>query len=242
MMKRQKLNRADFPLDAQVSLPDEQEIKTGRGMGYVISAVMAGVGFLVLFDGPGRWLALAVGVAMLLCFTFLEREERAQYLMLRGDQVSFRTKEKKTISFSWSEVTAFRRIWTRWGPELRLYCGARVIKVPSNLPGSKRLNELVHQRNIPPHFSGWATPEHFRVTLFLRVEGDDLICWSPLGSRRCPLSEVRIRQPLFRQKLYDAAGNYFAPLPLDLYGFGTLNLDRLQWVLEQHGVFVPLQP
>lgn len=242
MMKRQKFNRADFPLDAQVFLPDEQEIKTGRGMGYVISIVMAGIGFLILFDSPGRWLALAVGVAMLLCFTFLEREERAQYLMLRGDQVSFRTKEKKTIYFSWSEVTAFRRIWQRWGPELRLYCGARVIKVPSNLPGSKRLNELVHQRNIPPHFSGRATPDHFRVTLFLRVEGDDLICWSPLGSRRCPLSEVRIRQPLFRQKLYDAAGNYFAPLPLDLYGFGTLNLDRLQWVLEQHGVFVPLQP
>lgn len=239
---KQKFNRADFPPDAEVYLPDEQEITTGRNMGYVVSAVMAGIGFLVLLDVPGRWLALAAGAAMLLCFTFQEREERAQYLMLRGEQVSFRTKEKKTISFSWSEVTVYRRIWQRWGPELRLYCGARVIKVPSNLPGSKRLNELVRQWNIPPHFSGRTTPEHFRVTLFLRVVGDDLICWSPHGSRRCPLSEVRVRQPLFRKKLYDAAGNYFAALPLDLYGLETLNLDRLQWVLEQNSVFVPLQP
>ncbi len=242
MMKRQEFNRADFPPDAEVYLPDEQEIVAGRYMGYVISVLMAGIGFLILFDSPGRWLALAAGAVMLLCFTFQEREERAQYLMLQGDQVSFQSNGKQPISFAWSEITAYRLFWMRPGPVLCLYCGARVMKIPSNLPGSKRLRELVHQRSIPPHFYGRATREHFRVTLFLRVEGDDLICWSPLGSRRCSLSDVRVRQPLFRKKLYDAAGNDVGSLPLGLYGLGALNLDRLQWVLEQHGVCVSLNP
>ena len=236
MLNRQKPpERSDFPPDAEVYLPNHEENSIGMILFTILLTVMCCIAYFVA--QANLWVVVLLwGVLMILLF-LMQREEEQAYTVIYDDRVEFRSGDSsRIVRFRWDEIDSYREISTRFGPLLKLYSGGRAIKLPrQQMPGGKRLAELVKFKNYPPHFPRGSGPESFRVGLFMRVEGDKLICRTLFGRKECPLSELHVRRPLFRAQLCDRSGKCFVRLPMAGYEM-MHNFDLLKWALEQHGV------
>ena len=236
MLKKQKPpERSDFPPDAEVYLPNQEENSTAMILFSAFLTVMCGIGYIALQSK--LWLILLFWLVLMELVFLMQRQEGQAYTAIYEDRVEFRPSDSsRIVRFRWDEIDSYREISTRFGPQLKLYSGERVFKLPrQQMPGGKRLAELVKYKNLPPHFPRGSGPESFRVGLFLRVEGDKLIRRTLFGQKACPLNELHVRRPLFRARLCDRSGKCFVRLPLVSYEL-IHNFDLLKWALEQHGV------
>ena len=236
MLKKQKPpERFDFPPDAEVYLPNQEENSIGMILFSIFMTVMCGIGYIALQSK--LWLIILFWLVLMLLLFLMQRQEDQAYTVIYDDRVEFRPSESgRIVRFRWDEIDSYREISTRFGPQLKLYSGERTIKLPrQQMPGGKRLEELVKYKNLPPHFPRGSGPESFRVGLLLRVEGDKLIRQTLLGRKECPLSELHVHRPFFRARLCDRSGKCFVRLPLIKYEL-MHNFDLLKWALEQHGV------
>ncbi len=236
MLKKQKPpERFDFPPDAEVYLPNLEENSTAMILFSAFLTVMCGVAYLVLQSN--RWIAVVFWAVLMPLVFLMQRQEAQSYTVIYDDRVEFRPSDSsRIVRFRWDEIDSYRETSTRFGPQLKLYSGERTIKLPrQQMPGGKRLEELVKYKNLPPHFPCGSGPESFRVGLFLRVEGDMLLRRTLFGQRACLLNELHVRRPLFRARLCDRSGKCFVRLPMVSYEL-MHNFDLLKWALEQHGV------
>ena len=236
MLKKQKPpERSDFPPDAEVYLPNQEENSTAMILFSAFLTVMCGVAYLVLQSN--RWIAVVFWAVLMPLVFLMQRQEAQSYTVIYDDRVEFRSNDSsRIVRFRWDEIDSYREISTRFGPQLKLYSGERAIKLlRQQMPGGKRLEELVKYKNLPPHFPRGSGPESFRVGLFMRVEGGTLIRRTLFGRKECPMNELHVRRPLFRARLCDRSGKCFVRLPLVKYEL-MHNFDLLKWALEQHGV------
>jgi len=236
MLKKQKPpERSDFPPDAEVYLPNHEENSIGMILFSILLTVMCGIGYMTM--QANLWLIILFWLVLMILLFLMQRQENQVYTVIYEDRVEFRSHDSsRIVRFRWDEIDSYREISTRFGPQLKLYSGGRAIKLPrQQMPGGKRLEELVKYKNLPPHFPRGSGPESFRVGLFLRVEGDKLIRQTLFGRKECPLSELHVRRPLFRARLCDRSGKCFVRLPLVSYEL-MHNFDLLKWALEHHGV------
>lgn len=235
MLNRKKPpERSDFPPDAEVYLPNREENSIGLILFSILLTVMCGIAYFVA--QANLWVVVLFWVVLMLLLFLLQRQEDQAYTVLYDDRVEFRPSDSsRIVRFRWDEIDSYREISTRYGPQLKLYSGDRVIKLPRLMPGGKRLAELVKYQNLPPHFPRGSGPDSFRVGLFLHVEGDTLIRRTLFGQKACPLNELHVRRPLFRARLCDRSGKCFVRLPMKSYKL-MHNFDLLKWALEQHGV------
>ena len=235
MLNRKKPpERSDFPPDAEVYLPNHEENSIGLILFSILLTVMCGIAYFVA--QANLWVVVLFWVVLMLLLFLLQRQEDQAYTVLYDDRVEFRPSDSsRIVRFRWDEIDSYREISTRYGPQLKLYSGDRVIKLPRLMPGGKRLAELVRYKNLPPHFPRGSGPDSFRVGLFLHVEGDTLIRRTLFGQKECPLNELHVRRPLFRAQLCDRSGKCFVRLPMKSYEL-MHNFDLLKWALEQHGV------
>ena len=216
-------------------LPNREENSIGIILFSFLLTVMCGIAYFVA--QANLWVVVLFWVVLMLLLFLLQREEDQAYTVIYDDRVEFRSGDSsRIVRFRWDEIDSYREISTRFGPQLKLYSGGRVIKLPrQQMPGGKRLAELVRYKNLPPHFPRGSGPESFRVGLFLRVEGDKLIRRTLFGQKACILNELHVRRPLFRARLCDRSGRCFVRLPITSYEL-MQNFDLLKWALEQHGV------
>lgn len=242
MPKKKKLpERSDFPPDAEVYLPDRENDSAAWILFSVFITVMWGVFYMVVRSKPGSpdavgWVVIATWPLILVLLYFIQREEALAYTVIDDDGVEFRANDSsRIVRFRWDEIDSWRRFSTRFGPLIKLYSGNRKIKLSYQMPGRKRLEELIRQKNLPMHFPRGTRPDSFRVGLFMRVEGDNLIRHTLFGRKSCPLSELHVRRPLFRSALYDRSGKRFVSFPF-VHPELMIHFDLLGWVLEQHGV------
>ena len=235
MLKKQKPpERSGFPPDAEVYLPNQEENSTAMILFSIFLTVMCGVAYLVLQSN--RWIAVVFWAVLMPLVFLMQRQEAQSYTVIYDDRVEFRSHDSsRIVRFRWDEIDSWREQSTRFGPQIKLYSGDRVIKLPRQMPGRKRLAERIEYKNYPLHFPRGSGPESFRVGLILRVEGDKLIRQTLLGRKECPLSELHVRRPFFRARLCDRSGKCFVRLPLVSYEL-MHNFDLLKWALEQHGV------
>ena len=235
MLNRNKPpERSDYPPDAEVYLPNHEENSIGLILISILLTVMCGIAYFVA--QANLWVVVLFWVVLMLLLFLLQRQEDQAYTVLYDDRVEFRPSDSsRIVRFRWDEIDSYREISTRYGPQLKLYSGDRVIKLPRLMPGGKRLAELVRYKNLPPHFPRGSGPDSFRVGLFLHVEGDTLIRRTVFGQKECPLNELHVRRLLFRAQLCDRSGKCFVRLPMKSYEL-MHNFDLLKWALEQHGV------
>ena len=235
MLKKQKPpERSDFPPDAEVYLPNQEENSIGMILFSILLTVMCGIGYMTM---QANLLLIILFWLVLMMLLFLMQHQEAQsYTVIYEDRVEFRSHDSsRIVRFRWDEIDSWREQSTRFGPQIKLYSGDRVFKLPRQILGGKRLAERIEYKNYPLHFPHGSGPESFRVGLFMRVEGGTLIRRTLFGRKECPMNELHVRRPLFRARLCDRSGKCFVRLPLVRYEL-IHNFDLLKWALEQHGV------